>query len=328
MNPIPFLLSLDMLWSPVGFATLAALTVLCVWLAFLPTRKVKSVDGRLEDYLQRTGGADIVEELEMQRSIVSRVVLPGLRKVLHFIGALGPQRNIAAIQQLLTAAGDPGGLTALDFLGLQLLLAVVLGGAVGLLLSTRAPLAIALRNGLIAATIGFLGPYIWLRGRASSRQQEIERALPDALDMLTIGVEAGLGFESALLRVSEQWDNALTREFRRGVVEMRLGTPRDVAMQRIAERAGVQALATFVAVFIQSTQLGVSVANVLHSQAAQLRTVRRQRAEELARQAGVKMVFPLVFMIFPALLVVLLGPGLPSLLQAVSGLSGGIGTLP
>lgn len=328
MNPIPFLLSLDMLWSPVGFATLAALTVLCVWLAFLPARKAKSVDGRLEDYLQRTGGADIVEELEMRRSILSRVVLPGLRKVLHFIGALGPQRNIAAIQQLLTVAGDPGGLTALDFLGLQLLLAVVLGATVGLLLSTRVPLAIALRNGLIAAAIGFLGPYIWLRGKASSRQQEIERALPDALDMLTIGVEAGLGFESALLRVSEQWDNALTRELRRGVVEMRLGTPRDVAMQRIAERAGVQALATFVAVFIQSTQLGVSVASVLHSQAAQLRTVRRQRAEELARQAGVKMVFPLVFMIFPALLVVLLGPGLPALWQAISGISGGVGTLP
>jgi len=328
MDLIPFLLNLDVLWSPVGFATLAALTVLCIWLAFLPAGKAKTMDGRLEDYLKRTGGADVVEEMEMRRSIVSRVVLPGLRKLLHAIGALGPKRNIAAIQRLLTFAGDPGGLTALDFLGLQLLLAVALGAGVGLLLGTRVPLPILLRNGLIAAAIGFLGPYIWLRGKADSRRDKIERALPDALDMLTIGVEAGLGFESALLRVSEQWDNALTREFRRGVLEMRLGTPRDVAMQRIAERAGVQALATFVAVFIQSTQLGVSVASVLHTQAAQLRTVRRQRAEELARQAGAKMVFPLVFLIFPALLVVLLGPGLPALLQAISGLSGGLGTLP
>ncbi len=328
MDPIAFLLNLETLWTPLSFAALAALTVLCIWLAFAPVRKVKAVDGRLEDYLKRDGDADIIEELEMRRSIFSRVVLPGFRKLLHAIGALGPQRNVAAMQLLITHAGEPGGLSALDFLGLQFLLAIALGGGVILLLRANVPLPILLRNALIAALVGFLGPYLWLRTRADRRRNEIERALPDALDMLTIGVEAGLGFESALLRVSEQWDNALTRELRRGVTEMRLGTPRDVAMQRIAERAGVQPLATFVAVFIQSTQLGTSVAQVLHSQAAQLRTRRRQRAEELARQAGAKMVFPLVFLIFPALLVVLLGPGLPALFRAISGVTGGIGPLP
>lgn len=328
MDLIPFLLSLEALWTPAAFAALAALTALFIWLAFLPAKGPKGVDGRLEDYLKGNEGVDLIEELEMRRSIFGRVLVPGFRKLLHALGGLGPQRNIAAIQLLLTQAGEPAGLTALDFVGLQLLLAILFGGGVAWLLRGSAALPILLRNAVIASLVGLLGPYLWLRDKANHRKHAIELALPDALDMLTIGVEAGLGFESALLRVSEQWDNALTREFRRGVVEMRLGSPRDVAMQRIAERAGVQSLATFVAVFIQSTQLGTSVAQVLHSQAEQLRTVRRQRAEELARQAGVKMVFPLVFLIFPALLVVLLGPGLPALLQALFGLSGGASPLP
>ncbi len=328
MDVLSFLLSLKLLWSPFGFAALAALAALCIWLALLPIRKAKSVDGRLEDYLRSHPDANVIEELEMQRSFMSRVLLPALRKLLRFVGALGPWRNVAAIEALVVRAGEPGGLSALDFLGLQLLLAIILGGGIAIFLSGRTPISIVLRNSLFAAVLGFVGPYVWLRQKAVRRMNEIERALPDALDMLTIGVEAGLGFESALLRVSEQWDNALTREFRRGVIEMRLGTPRDVAMQRLAERAGVQGLTTFVAVFIQSTQLGVSVAHVLHEQAAQLRTTRRQRAEELARQAGAKMVFPLVFLIFPALLVVLLGPGLPSLFQIISGLGDGTGLLP
>ena len=321
MEIIAFLLSLETLWTPLAFAGLASLTVLCIWLALMPARRTHTVEGRLEDYLQNED-VDIIEALEMRRSIFSRVLLPGLRKLLQLIGAFGPQRIIAGLERLLARAGSPGGLTALDFFGLQLLLALILGGLTALIWNSLAPFPVVLRNGLLAALLGFLGPLLWLVDKATRRKHEIERALPDALDMLTIGVEAGLGFESALLRVSEQWDNALTRELRRAVTEMRLGTPRDVAMQRLSDRAGVQALATFVAVFIQSTQLGVSIAQVLHSQAAQLRTVRRQRAEELARQAGVKMVFPLVFLIFPALLVVLLGPGLPGLFQAIFGLTG------
>ena len=152
--------------------------------------------------------------------------------------------------------------------------------------------------------------------------------LPDALDMLTISVEAGLAFESAMLKVGERWHNALTEEFRRAVIEMRLGTHRDVALQRVADRAGVQELGNFVAILIQSGQLGVSIAQVLHAQADQMRIRRRQRAEELAREAGVKMVFALVFLIFPALLIVLLGPGLPGLFSTLAGMGGGSSPFP
>ena len=141
--------------------------------------------------------------------------------------------------------------------------------------------------------------------------------------MLTIGVEAGLAFESALLRVGERWHNALTYEFRRAVAEMRIGTPRDVALTRMAERSGVPELRAFVAILIQSSQLGVSIAQVLHTQAAEMRVKRRQRAEELARQASVKMVFPLVFLIFPALFVVILGPSVPTILFWLQRLGGG-----
>ncbi|MFW6136308.1 MAG: type II secretion system F family protein, partial [Chloroflexota bacterium] len=158
--------------------------------------------------------------------------------------------------------------------------------------------------------------------RVRSRQHEIARALPDALDMLSVGVEAGLAFESALLRVAEQWDNALTEEFRRAVREMRLGAGREEALRRMAERTGVEDLATFVAVLVQSTRLGVSIAQVLEAQAAQMRLKRRQRAEEQARKAGIKMIFPLVFLIFPAMFVVILGPSMPALLGFLGDFAG------
>jgi tight adherence protein C len=136
--------------------------------------------------------------------------------------------------------------------------------------------------------------------------------------MLTIGVEAGLSFESAMLRVAEQWQNALTRELRRAVLEMRVGASREQALRHIAERSDVDDVRTFVAMLTQSAQLGVSIADVLHGQAAQIRRKRKLRAEGLARQAAVKMTFPLVLLIFPALFVVILGPALPGIYAALS----------
>jgi tight adherence protein C len=155
------------------------------------------------------------------------------------------------------------------------------------------------------------------------RKTEIIFSFSDALDLLSISVEAGLGFDSALVKVSEQWNNVLTREFNRAVREIRVGTPRNVALQRMADRTGVQDVLTFVGVLIQSSELGISIAEVLHVQAEEVRLRRRQRAEELARQASIKMIFALVFLVFPALLVVLLGPGVPAIFEALGGLSGG-----
>jgi tight adherence protein C len=228
------------------------------------------------------------------------------------------------MQETLLQAGAPGGLTALDFAGLRLLSMAVVGGVALLILASRFPLSKALLYASVLCILGYMAPGWWLRSRVKARRHQIQRALPDALDMLTIGVEAGLAFESALVRVGEKWDNPLSREFRRAVSEMRVGMSREEALQRMADRCGVDDLNAFVAVLIQSAQLGVSIALVLHAQAAEMRTKRRQRAEELARQAGIKMTIPLVFFIFPALFVVVLGPAMPQIVRTLGNMSGGL----
>ena len=138
---------------------------------------------------------------------------------------------------MLWQAGSPMGLTVLDFTGLRLLCVVIFGAGFFFLMGRTLPFSTALRNALLVGALGFFAPLFWLRSQARRRQHEIRRALPDALDMLTIGVQAGLAFESALVRVGEKWDNALTREFRRVVAEMRVGTAREVALRRMADRS-------------------------------------------------------------------------------------------
>jgi tight adherence protein C len=313
------------LWSPVSFGVLAGLATVMVWLALAPARPHKEVEDRLDELLSEV---DIIEAEEMRRPLASRTLIPALRGVLRLLGRFAPKRNIEATQKLLIQAGEPGRLTALDFLGLRLLCVALLGGGYILLYaagnSAQTPME-ALRYGAILAVAGYILPQFLLRRRARSRQHEIARALPDALDMLTVGVEAGLAFESALLKVGERWQNALTEELRMAVADMRIGTARDVALRRLADRTGVEELGSFVAVLIQSSQLGVSIAQVLHQQAEQMRVRRRQRAEELARQASVKMVFPLVFLIFPALFVVILGPSIPAFGELFQTLDRGFG---
>lgn len=304
------------LWSPAAFAGLVALTVLLVWLAYMPSRGSDDAGDRLGSYLNR---APDLEEDALREPFAQRVIVPFLRKSLRSAGGVAPKGNLAATQKLLIQAGEPGGLSAIDYLGLRVLGFALLGGLVLLASLGGQPLMIAFRNAALAAVIGFLLPNYWLTTKVRQRRTLITRALPDALDMLTIGVEAGLAFESALLRVSEKWHNPLTDEFRRTVSEMRVGTSREDALLRLAERCDVPDLNTFVAILVQSSQLGVSISQVLHNQAAEMRLKRRQRAEELARQAGIKIMIPLGFLIFPALFVVILGPAIPTILGAFRG---------
>jgi len=298
-----------LLWTPLNSAVLVGLALWLAWMALAPSAPARQVRTRMDDYLTQT---DVTEEEELHRPFAARIVWPAAQRLLRLLGALLPGRSLGATQRMLVQAGEPLGLTALDFWGLQLLMALTLAGAYFAIMRTVLPLPVALRNALVMAVVGFLVPRFWLRLAVGRRTHDILRALPDALDMLTIGVEAGLGFESAMVRVGQKWDNALTREFRRAVGEMRLGAARDVALEHMAERSGVPELRTFIAVLVQSSQLGVSIAEVLHTQAAQMRVRRRQRAEELARQAGIKLIFPLATLILPALFVVILGPTLPA----------------
>ena len=312
--------SMNILASPALFALLLGFAVIMVWESFAPARPTEQVQERLEGYLDRV---DIIEESEIRRPLVVRAIWPPLRRILRLLGGLLPKRMVASRQRQLVLAGSPYGLSALDYTGLCLLMVILFAGGYLLLFGRGQPAAIALRNTLLLALLGYILPIYWLRRKVRQRKHDIVRALPDALDMMTIGVEAGLAFESAMLRVGDRWDNALTREFRRAVAEMRMGTSRNAALQRMVARTGVQDLSTFVAVLVQSSQLGVSIAEVLHSQADQMRVKRRQRAEELARQAGIKMIFPLAICILPATMIVILGPTIPIFIEMFRTLSGG-----
>ena len=314
------LLTFRFLGSPLLFGVLLSAAASLAWLAFAPARPAQQVQERLGGYLDRVLA---VEEAELRDSFGSRVILPGFQRLLRSLGRLAPQKSMAAMQEMLVQAGEPGGLTALDFAGLRLLALAALGGGALLVLAGRFPLSNALLYAALVAIFGYMAPGFWLRSRIKKRRHEVQRALPDALDMLSIGVEAGLAFESALMRVGERWDNALSREFRRAVAEMRVGMSREEVLQRMADRCGTDDLNSFVAVLIQSAQLGVSISQVLHTQAADMRAKRRQRAEALARQAGIKMTFPLVFLVFPALFVVILGPAVPLIMGMLGNMGGG-----
>ncbi len=320
MDISAWLQSSSPLWSPWAVAALVALASLMLWAAFAPAQPSATLRNRLNGYLDRQ---DVIVEAEMRRPFASRALSPLLRRLLRVLGGLAPRRSVEAADLLLRQAGQPMGLSALDFFGLRLLFVLLAGGLYFLAMRNNQAYGLVVRNSALVGGIGFFIPWLWLRSKANSRKSLILRALPDALDMLTISVEAGLAFESAMLRVGERWQNPLTQEFRRAVAEMRIGTPRDVALQRMAERTGVPDVRSFVAVLIQSSQLGVSIAQILHSQAEEMRVRRRQRAEELARQASVKMVFPLVFLIFPALFVVILGPAVPQIMSTLARVGGG-----
>jgi tight adherence protein C len=178
-------------------------------------------------------------------------------------------------------------------------------------------------NLLMLALVGFCSfslPDFWLSRRIAQRQLGITNALPDALDLLVIANEAGLSFESAMQEITSKWTNDLAREFGRVLTDMRMGQPRRDALAGLAERTGVLDVSSFVSAVNQAESMGVSIGRVLTVQSEELRVKRRQRAQERANQAPVKMMFPLVFLIFPAIFAVLLGPAVPDLLNAFSGL--------
>jgi len=295
---------------------LVMLSVLATVLALRPRRD--PVAQRLGTHAQI---ADAMDEA-LQEPFWDRAVAPFLRSVLGALGRLSPQGNLEQQRKILLLAGNPGGLSVVDFLGIRLLCAG-LALALAVLPLTSDP-RLDLRSTallVLAPVVGYYLPLVWLRRRVRQRQRLIERALPDVLDMLTICVESGLGLEGAMMRVGEQWDNVLTRELRLAVREMRMGVRRADALRHLVQRTEVPDLAAFIAVVIQAEQLGVSIANVLRTQADQMRIVRWQRAEERARGAPFKMVFALVFLIFPSLFIVILGPGIPRFQEFLSGMT-------
>ena len=252
----------------------------------------------------------------MSQPFSERFLRPFFDRIGRRVAALQPRDRAQKLQILIDLAGRPLGMNAGSFVAVQVVLAVVCGIlGTGLALLITLPWFLGL---VFGAVLGYIGPQYQLKRIVSAKQKEISLALPNALDLLCISVEAGLGFDAALARVVEKFDNALSREFAFVLNEIRLGRPRHEALEDLGKRSGVQELASFIQALVQSDQLGVGIARVLRIQSDEMRRRRRQKAEAKAQQASLKMLFPMVGCIFPVLFVILLGPPAISLIFHVT----------
>ena len=266
---------------------------------------------RLDEATQRGDVITSLEEIEMQQPFNQRVIVPILQRIGEMSTAFTPQKVLQETTTKLEVAGNPGRIDASTFLASRFVVAFVFGGillAVGLFSPNKWPIAQTFLVVTIFTVIGFFFPQLWLQTRINARQKDIRKAMPDALDLLTICVEAGLGFEAAMQKVSEKWQNELSIALMRAMREIQLGKARRDALRDMAERVGIAEMTSFVAAIIQSEILGVSLSKVLRIQSDQMRVKRRQRAEEEAHQAPVKMILPLAFLIFPSIFIILLTP--------------------
>jgi len=277
---------------------------------------------RLEEFASRSAPVTL-EEIELSQPFSQRVLKPILEGVAGFITRFAPANALESAAHQLDLAGRPYNWGPTEFFGVRTLISLMLGVFAFLLLTVSGrPFTTRIIGTLIGLALGYLLPALWLRSKIQRRQDEVIKALPDALDLLTICVEAGLGFDAAMSKVAEKWENELSRAFGRVIQEIRLGKLRRDALREMDYNLEVTDITSFVAAVIQADQLGVSMAKVMRIQSEQMRIRRRQRAEEKAHQAPVKMLFPLVFLIFPAIYIVLLGPAVLVVMD-----SGVIGTI-
>lgn len=294
--------------------------ILVVIGACLPLLARDPVQARLAQFADRPRS---LEELELETPFSERVLRPLAQLLAGYVfkarrnqDVRQRERQAATVQTRLNLAGNPHRWSPTDFVGVKALMALGLGGTFFLLLSAGGQPLLALVVGGALGALGFVLPDFYLGSLTGARQKEILKSLPDSLDLLCICVEAGLGFDSAMVRLVQKSNTALAREFGRVLAELRVGRPRREALKDVISRTEVPDLANFISAVIQADQLGVSVTQVLAVQSDQMRVLRRQRAEEQANQAPLLMLFPMLVFIFPALCIVILGPLWPQLAAA------------
>ena len=299
-------------------AVLAAAAVLLITFGVAARPSEDAVQARLSQLVVQPKS---LEEMEMQRPFSERVLRPMIQRLAR-AGKRQEGGMIAKIDAKLEKAGYPGGLRGADWVGVKLLALIafaVIGLLLGLLLTGGAIVG-ALLFLVVGAAIGYIAPEFWLGKKIAARSLAMTLQLPDALDLLTISVEAGLGFDAALAKVVEKMEGPLVDEFRQALAEVRMGRTRRDALRDVANRADAQPVSNFVGAIIQAEQLGVPIAKVLQIQSNQLRIERRQRAEEAAAKAPVKMLFPMVGCIFPTIFIVILGPAVVTIMGGGTGL--------
>jgi len=304
-------------------ALLALLAALGVFIMFLGIARTPAnvntalmVQQRLQVY--GAGGEArplTLEEVELQRPFTERFLRPALVRLGSIMSRSTPQKARQDLQNKLDLAGRPGNLTPEDFGAIRIVSAALLaavGLLLGFLLQNTTYLVITL---VLGAILGYFAPQLWLQQKVDARRTEIQKSLPDAMDLLVIAVDAGLGFDAALARVTDKYKNALSEEFAKVLREVNLGRPRLEAMDEMGRSSGVEDLHNFIQAVIQSEQFGTGIGKILRIQADEMRRKRRQRAQEKAAQATLKMMLPMVGCIFPTLWIVLLGPAALILLR-------------
>lgn len=287
----------------------------------MPGHEVDSFSDRLNEFSQ-SGEAVTLDQIELSLPFSERVIYPALRRFGEMSSKNTPQNVLQETTRKLELSGKSGFIDAPMFLASRFFVALILAVVVFLACTISIlaqPVPRALLYSIIAAGLGFFFPQLWLNEQIKNRQLEIRKAMPDALDLLTICVEAGLGFDAAMSNVAKKWENELSLAFARAIREIQLGKVRREALRSMAERIDLAEMSSFVAAIIQSEQLGVSMAKVLRIQSEQMRMRRRQYAEELAHQAPVKMLIPMIVFIFPSIFIVLMTPAALQIMRTSLG---------
>jgi tight adherence protein C len=285
--------------------------------AFMPVSDPNAIQDKLRSMAQNPDTIDLTE-LELSKPFSERIIKPIADNMGRLARMITPVEVINSTQRKIVSAGMKTNPAAI--VGFQVLMAIALPAiilSIGIV-DKLGPLK-GVGLALFAGILGYMMPNVWLSSKVGARRDEITRGLPDALDLLTISVEAGLGFDMALSKVVEKTGGPLSYEFARAIYEIRLGKTRRDAMRDMATRADCPDLSQFISALVQADKLGVSIGNILRVQADQMRQKRRQRAEETAQKAPLKMSFVLVFFVLPALLIVLLGPAVINVITELGG---------
>lgn len=286
-----------------GFVVFVVMAIVAGGKRNTPNERIMRALGRIEPVMY--------DEVPSLKDRILRPLLYTLSHKLFKKFAKGKEGTVKEFGSGKYKDWDEGEWKVIQF-GLGILLCLLLFGLFTLLnasILTRFELA------FMGGGIGYLFPRSWLKAQEKRRQHEIERSLPDVLDLLTVSVEAGLGFDAALLKVVEKKKGALAEEFFKVLQEIKMGRPRRDALRDLSNRNTVEDLSNVVASLVQADQLGISIGGVLRNQSQQIRQKHRQRAEEKAQKAPVKMMIPLVFFVFPSVFIVILGPGIIQIIE-------------
>ena len=306
------------LFITLGVLILIAIILVIIGIRHPGTDTNQQLFERLDEF-SLTGEPVNLEKLEMNLPFTERVIYPIARKMGEFTLRFTPQNWLNSTTRKLELAGRTSKMDATVFITMEF----IIGGIVGLVtflllrfLGNNFSMGWIFLLTIAMAFLGFYLPQYQLSRSITKRQKEIRKGLPDALDLLTICVEAGLSFDGAMAKVAEKWDNEISLAFARVIQEIQLGKLRREALRDMQANIGVSEMTSFVAAIIQSELLGVSMAKVLRVQADQMRVRRRQLAEEEAHKAPIKMLIPMAFIMFPSILIILLTPAALQIMQS------------